>query len=262
MISKPGIHRPGYWIYRTLWAAIDWVYPPVCGGCLRFGERWCQSCQDQVERLEAEICPLCGRPEPGSVVCASCQNFPPPWQAVRSWGIYTGVLREAIHRLKYKHDIGIAEALSRHLIELFCTQSWPVNLITVVPLGPQRQQERGYNQSSLLARPLGLATGIPFDPGVLVRTRETLSQVGLSAQARHANMKDAFMANAGRVNEKHVLIIDDVATTGSTLEFCAQALRNAGAASIYGLTLARAVLEAHRIPAPTIGVGADYTQIF
>jgi competence protein ComFC len=258
MTFKPGIRKPGYWIYRMLWAATDWVYPPVCGGCLRIGERWCQSCQAQVERLEGELCPLCGIPQAGGEICTNCLVSRPPFTAVRSWGIYTGALREAIHRLKYNHDFGIAEALSRHLIELFNITGWTADLVTVVPLGPRRQQERGYNQSSFLARPLSLATGISFQPGALVRIRETRSQVGLSAQDRHENMKDAFLAKADRVKHKRVLLIDDVATTGSTLVSCAQALRFAGATAIYGLTLARAVLETDRIPAPAIRAGAAY----
>lgn len=260
MSSNPGIRKPGYWIYRTLWAAIDWVYPPVCGGCLRLGERWCTACQTQVTRLDGAICPVCGIPEAEGAVCASCQARPPGYTALRSWGIYTGALREAIHQLKYKHDIGIAEALSRHLIELFCLTHWPVDILTVVPLGPRRMQERGFNQSSLLARPLGLATGISFQPGALVRIRETPSQVGLSARDRQENMKDAFLA-AARVKGKQVLIVDDVATTGSTLEACSQALRNAGAASVYGLTLARAVLETAHISESAVRAGSAYPTI-
>jgi ComF family protein len=152
-------------------------------------------------------------------------------------------LREAIHQLKYRSNIGLAEALSTHLIELFHDTGWTVDEITVVPLSPKRQIERGYNQASLLARPLGLACHIPFQPKVLSRVRETISQVGLSASDRHVNVRDAFVADAGLVRDKAVLIIDDVTTTGATLTECSRALLNAGAKQIYSLTLAKSILN-------------------
>ena len=254
MTANPGKPRPAYWVYHYIWTALDWVYPPVCGGCSKLGERWCTSCQNQVVQLDWELCPKCGTPEPGGILCHACQISPPPYQAVRSWGKYSGSLRDAIHRLKYKQDIGIAEALSKHLIELLNILNWSIDILTVVPLGPKRMLERGYNQSSLLARPVSLATGIPFQPGALVRSRETPSQVGLSANDRHENMKDAFIAKPNLVVNKVVLIVDDVATTGSTITSCSQALVAAGASYVYGLTLARAVLEMDTSPVPTESV--------
>lgn len=239
-LGKP---RPGYWVYHYFWTAIDWVYPPMCGGCSKFGERWCICCQNQVVQLFMDLCPKCGKPEPGGKLCPSCQYVKHPFEAIRSWGRYSGPLREAIHQLKYKKDIGIAEALSKHLIELLNILNWSIDIITVVPLGPKRMLERGFNQSSLLARPLSLATGISYQPGALVRTRETPSQVGLSANDRHENVKDAFIASANLIKNKAILIVDDVTTTGSTLSSCSQALVAAGARQVYGMTLARAVLD-------------------
>lgn len=251
MTTSLGKPRPGYWVYHYLWTAIDWVYPPVCGGCLQLGERWCETCQSQVARLVQDLCPVCGIPEPDGKLCAHCQLARPPYTAIRSCGKYSGSLREAIHLLKYKHDIGIAEALSRHLIELLNILKWPIDIITVVPLGPKRMLDRGYNQSSLLARPLSLATGIPYLPGALIRTRETPSQVGLNADDRRENMKDAFIAKPVLVENKAVLIVDDVATTGSTITACSQALLAAGARCVFGMTLARAVLETDISPVST-----------
>jgi ComF family protein len=248
--------QPGYWVYHYIWTAIDWVYPPVCGGCSKFGERWCTSCQNQVVQLNWDLCQKCGKPEPGGKLCPSCQLVKPPFVAIRSWGRYSGSLREAILRLKYKKDIGIAEALSKHLIELLNILKWSIDIITVVPLGPKRMQERGYNQSGLLAWPLSLATGISYQPGALVRTRETPSQVGLSAYDRHENVKGAFVARTNLIKNKAVLIVDDVTTTGSTITSCSQALVAAGASHVYGLTLARAILDTDISPAPTESVDA------
>jgi ComF family protein len=148
--------------------------------------------------------------------------------------------------LKYQRDIGLAEALSKHLIELYNDLKWEIDLVTPVPLGSKRARERGYNQSGLLARPLAYAIHKPYQPKLLLRTRETRSQVGLSAKERQQNVEGAFTANVSKVQEKVVLVIDDVMTTGSTINACAQALRKAGASAVYGLTLARAV---HKIDA-------------
>jgi ComF family protein len=144
--------------------------------------------------------------------------------------------------LKYNHDLGLSETLSQHLIERFRDLAWPIDVITAVPLSPGRLSERGYNQSGLLARPLSMDQHITYLPGAIYRTRETASQVGLSANERHENVRDAFAARSNLVRQKNVLIIDDVATTGATINFCTYALLQAGARNVYSLTLARAVL--------------------
>jgi ComF family protein len=232
---------PGYWFYHTFWTAVDWVYPPVCGGCQKFGVRWCVECQSKVQKLTT-VCPRCGSFEPRGFLCLHCRTNPPPYTS-RSWGRYAGPLREAIHQLKYRNNIGLAEALSQHLIELFHSTGWSVDEITVVPLSPKRMMDRGYNQSSLLAKPLALACHIPFQPKILSRVRETISQVGLSASNRHVNVRNAFLADAHQVHDKVILIIDDVTTTGATLTECSRALLNAGARQVYSLTLAKSILS-------------------
>jgi competence protein ComFC len=235
--------RPGYWLYRTFWVGVDWIYPPTCGGCQKFGVRWCEDCQSKVNKLDQTICPKCGSFEPHNFICSSCRENPPLYEASRSWGRFHGPLRAAIHRLKYKNDIGLAEALSKHLIELFTASKWEVDLVTAVPLSLKRRAERGYNQSNLLARPIALACGILFQPNAIDRARDTLSQVGLSAQKRRENVRDAFIAKPGLVEGKAVLIVDDVFTTGSTIQSCTQAFLDAGARCVYGLTLAKSMLE-------------------
>jgi ComF family protein len=223
---------------------VDWIYPPVCGGgCQTFGERWCEACQQKVEKFSQNVCPKCGSYEPHGYLCARCQVSQPPITELRSWGKYGGPLRQAIHRLKYQKEIGLGDALAVHLIDLINHYQWPVEIITSVPLSTNRLRERGYNQSSLLARPVSLATKVPFQPNAISRARETISQVGLSARQRHENVRDAFVANSNLVKGKVVLILDDVTTTGATLHNCSSALMHAGAKMVYGLTLARAVLD-------------------
>ncbi len=226
-----------------MWEAVDWVYPPYCGGCGKFGERWCSDCQTQIERMPAEICPTCGNPFLGGTLCERCTAEPPAFLQLRSAAIFKGSIRKAIHQLKYNRDLGLGEALSKHLIDLVDEFGWPLDCVTSVPLSNAHLTERGYNQSNLLARPLALIRHIPFMPQALKRIRETRTQVGLSAKEREINVRDAFWANANLVRNKTVVVIDDVTTTGSTIRSCASALHVAGALSVYGLTLARAVLQ-------------------
>jgi len=148
------------------------------------GERWCQTCQNTVEKITGKICPICGDPQPSSRLCPDCQSQLPAFQALRSWGRYAGALRKAILRLKYGRDMGLAEALSKHLIELYNDLEWNIELVVPVPLSAARMQQRGYNQAGLLARPLALAIQKPFSPHLLRRVRETQSQTRLSAQER------------------------------------------------------------------------------
>jgi ComF family protein len=118
--------------------------------------------------------------------------------------------------------------------------SWQVDLVVPVPLGVARLRERGYNQASLIARPLALGCGLPYSSQVLMRTRETRSQVGLSVYERRENVRGAFVAQPERVARRSVLVVDDVATTSATLDACATALLTAGCSQVFGITVSRA----------------------
>ncbi|HVN54309.1 MAG TPA: ComF family protein [Anaerolineaceae bacterium] len=159
---------------------------------------------------------------------------------MRSWGAFTGPLREAIHRLKYRKDVALGEALSRPLQDLVRSLNWPIDLIVPVPLSDQRLRERGYNQADCLALPMALALGVDYHSRALLRIKNTQSQVGLSAHQRKENVLNAFSANPRLVTGRQVLVIDDVATTGATIHSCAGALLDAGAVQVFGMTLARA----------------------
>jgi len=146
-----------------------------------------------------------------------------------------------LHRLKYRRDIGLGEALAMQLAEFVRGLNWPIDIIVPVPLGKQRLQERGYNQVGMIARPLALVLGIKYAPRALYRQRETRSQVGLTKAERHDNVQNAFQALGIVVDRKTVLVMDDVATTGSTLSSSAEALLSSGAKDVYALTVARAL---------------------
>lgn len=244
-MKMAGIKTPAFFLYHSLWSALDWLFPPVCGGCDAPGERWCDSCQQKSRRISANICECCGDLLLATgPLCPKCQAQPPSYTVLRSWGSYSGPLRKAIHRLKYEKDIGLGEGLSKHLIELYNLLKWDVDMVVPVPLGSGRLKHRGYNQSGLLARPLAYAIEKPYTPGLLQRIRETRTQVGLNAAERHLNVNNAFQARNTQVSGKVVLLIDDVTTTGSTINACAKALSTAGASAVYGMTLARPILQA------------------
>ncbi len=118
---------------------------------------------------------------------------------------------------------------------------WPIEIMIPVPLGQKRLKERGYNQVGLVARPLAYQLGWTYVPHGLWKTRETRSQVGLTVSQRHENVQNAYQASPELVKRKSVLVMDDVATTGSTISACTQALLCAGAREVYVLTIARAL---------------------
>jgi ComF family protein len=145
-----------------------------------------------------------------------------------------------MHRLKYSRDVALGEVLARPLLDMLRQLEWRIDLVTSVPVGVARRAERGYNQATLLAFPLALAIGKPFRSQALVKARETRSQVGLDLTQRRANVFEAFQARPEVVAAQRVLLVDDVTTSGATIEACAGALSKAGARQVFGLTLARA----------------------
>jgi ComF family protein len=173
-------------------------------------------------------------------VCVHCQAFQPHFTAIRSWAVFDGPIRQAIHRLKYIRDISLGVILAEPLVDLYLILKWECDLIIPVPLGLARLKERGYNQSDLLARPLSLAVGIPYQSDGLKRVRETRSQVGLTFTQRIDNVSGAFQALSKSVSGQRVLVVDDVATSSATLDACASALIEAGSKEVFALTLTRA----------------------
>jgi len=150
-------------------------------------------------------------------------------------------LRPALHKLKYGRDLGLGEALAWSVARYLDTLGWQAEVIIPIPLSQQRLRERGYNQAGLIAQPLARIMRWKYLPGALQRARHTRSQVGLKASERRENVKAAFAANAGLLQNKIILLFDDVATTGATLNAASQALIAAGAKQVYALTMAKAL---------------------
>jgi competence protein ComFC len=178
--------------------------------------------------------------DPHSKICLDCRKNRPRFIELRAWSSFEGPVRRALHQLKYRRDIGFAEAVTPQLTDCLKDLGWHLEVMVPVPLARRRQDERGYNQAGLIARPLSLALKLNYESKALVRRRETQSQVGLSRAERHGNVRGAFEAARRRVSGRSILLLDDVATTGATLSACAGALYSAGASGVYAFTLARA----------------------
>jgi ComF family protein len=223
---------------------VDLIFPPACAGCGRNGYRICPACAQAVEPAPPTICGRCGRVQLKAVACCEqCQlDGTTPLRRVRAAGLHATLLREFIHQLKYEQRPELAAPLARYLVAALARPDWDdlrerFDAVTPVPLHAERRKERGYNQAELLAQGLCRRTGIPFHPELLERRRFTHSQVGLNAVERHANVEDAFAARPA-CKGRHVLLVDDVYTTGATLRACAQALNDGGAALVCAITLA------------------------
>ncbi|MBI5964492.1 MAG: ComF family protein [Chloroflexi bacterium] len=229
-----------YTLYRSLWSALDLLFPPACGGCGKSGSRWCVECQGSVKILKGNLCEVCGLPLDGSGVCDACRADRPHFRALRAWAVFENPVQNALHRLKYRRDISMGEALAVQMVSFVRELNWPIDMIVPVPLGKQRLKERGYNQVGMIAKPLALALDVRYVSNGLMRRKETRSQVGLSKQERRVNVREAFQARAG-MNGKNILVMDDVSTTGSTLSSSAEALYSSGAKDVYALTVARAL---------------------
>jgi ComF family protein len=187
------------------------------------------------------FCSRCGLPQTGSGLCERCKQKSPGFKLLRSWAVFENPLQGALHRLKYRRDIGMGEALANQMLAFIGQLNWPVDTILPIPLGRKRLKERGYNQVAMVAIPLSIQLGLVYHPNALIRARETRSQVGLSANERQENVRDAFFADRKKVNGRNILLVDDVSTTGATLSFAAEALYVAGAREVFALTVARAL---------------------
>ena len=143
--------------------------------------------------------------------------------------------------MKYRHNIGLGEALALQMVEFVKSLHWEVDFLLPVPLGKKRLRERGYNQVALVAQPLAYHAGLHYYPNALWKARENRSQVGLSVRQRHENVLNVYQADSRIVKHKSILVMDDVSTTGSTITACAQALLEAGANDVYAITIARAL---------------------
>jgi len=229
-----------YGAYRLIWKSLDLIFPPMCGGCSKDGVRWCDDCHGRVKTLSGILCEICGLPQEKQGICESCLGDKPHFSALRAWAIFDDPVQNALHKLKYRRDISLGDAIAFQMASFVESLNWDFNTIIPVPLGTKRRMERGYNQVGMIAKPLSLALDTQYLPDGLWRQTETRSQVGLSKLERKSNMQDVFKAG-NSINGKSILLMDDVATTGATLSSAAKALYEGGARDVFAFTVARAL---------------------
>jgi competence protein ComFC len=220
-------------------AALDLLFPRFCLGCGKEGSYICTACRETLPVIVPPSCPHCGRPVPGGGECGRCRGDEKSIDGIRAPFIFEGVIRRAVHELKYNNLRDLAPDLAALLHAYVRSNSVPGEVYVPVPLHPRRLRERGYNQSALLARELGRLDGVAVEEGCLVRTVFRPPQVRTaSVEERRRNVAGAFACRDRRLAGKRVVLIDDVLTSGATLGAGAGALKAAGVVSVWGLTVA------------------------
>lgn len=237
------------------WSFINFIFPPFCPICeseLKHNERLiCEDCYSHITIIESHFCRKCGAPlDEKRKTCKYCKGITFHFSKVRALGTFSSPLIEMIHLLKYERKIHIANRLGILLGNLFLSdpELLLTDMILPVPLHRARIRERGYNQSTLLAKRVSSISGKDLCLDAVIRTKATKSQTKLDHKERVINLKDAFrVVLPEMIKKKAVVVVDDVLTTGTTLDEIAKTLLNSGAHSVYGLILARAFTEKNNI---------------
>ena len=207
----------------------------------------CGGCWNGITRIEEPWCPSCGAPYRSEAAlshspshrCGLCRDDPPAFTMAISAGVYEGVLADAIRRLKYHKQVRLARALSA-LLDPVLERVPPVDAVMPVPLHPARLREREFNQSLHFAAWVSRRLHRPLLLDALRRIRETAPQITLDRNQRRKNVRRAFMVrNPRTIAGRRVILVDDVYTTGATVNECAGVLRAAGASAVYVVTVAR-----------------------
>jgi ComF family protein len=236
---------------------LAFLYPQRCLGCrtllsARTEEGFCPPCTQLLTPVRPPFCPHCGvpffTPAGADHLCSRCVANPPSFRRARAWLCYQGrdaspqPLNTAIQHFKYHRDLSTGKALAALGVKHFPFGEERYDMVVPVPLHLQRLRWRGFNQSLVLAQAIGHRYSTTVDPYVLERTRSTSPQTHLTEHERRANVRGAFTATAPeRLAGKQVLLVDDVYTSGATVEECTRALLDGGAKIVDVFTLAHAV---------------------
>lgn len=229
---------------------LDLLYPRNCVRCGAPSpepmKHLCWDCLSDTPKVEPPFCAICGDPVAGDIqhdyACFACARETPAFDRARSAVRYEGAVGDALRALKYGNALWVVQDMAELL--LACVRAeYPgqsFDLVTAVPLHPARRRERGFNQSALLGGAIARRLRVPFREGLVRRVRPTDTQTGLTAPQRTANVCGAFRVGLlARPAGRRILLVDDVMTTGATVNACAKALKKGGAAEVYVVTVAR-----------------------
>jgi ComF family protein len=218
---------------------IELLLPPRCGACRSPGSWFCERCRGRIRRLEEPLCRRCGAEVESARKQCGCQRRLRALARLRSAVAYEGPIELAIQRFKYRGWRRLAAPLALLMAERLVVEGLAAQFAIAVPLHPHRLRQRGFNQSELLAADLRNRLGLASPQGELVRTRPTPPQVGNDRLRRLENVRDAFAWRGPDLGGRALILVDDVATTGATLESCANALRSGGSGPVFGISVAR-----------------------
>jgi ComF family protein len=217
--------------------ALDLLYPPRCALCRRHGDFLCDDCRDGLPRADGDRCPKCWLPWDRHF-CASCADEPLAF-TLRAPYRYEGDVRTLVHAFKFGNFSALAPSLALPMVLAIDTVPGP-DVIVPVPLSGSHERQRGYNQALLLARGLGPYSTVPVVSALRRVAQGKAQSLTTDARLRRANVRTAFaVAKPDEIADRHVLLVDDVATTGATLDSCARTLLAAGASKVSAVTFAR-----------------------
>lgn len=225
---------------RVMSTTADALFPSRCVQCNREGVLLCNACMDATPRLDSKrSCRMCALPTSETTLCGTCASDPPPVSALVATFAFGGAIRTAVHALKYDGLRSIAPVLGEEMASRWGNRRKMPDAIVPVPLHRSRLRSRGYNQAELLARPVAAVIGVPLETSFLRRVVDSPSQAAATNEAeRTRRVRNVFEAHAD-VEGLHILLVDDVATTGSTTNSAARTLLDSGAWGVSALVLAR-----------------------
>jgi ComF family protein len=230
----------------------QFLLPAQCPCCEKFLEEGqegiCSDCLSQIDWIEPPFCSVCGTPflskEVKNHPCSNCLTRKKYFKMARSLGAYHGSLQEAIHQWKYQGKIALTSFFGKWMTERM-SRYWDPDLFDLlipVPLHPQRLRQRGFNQVLLLVKELNRRTGIPYGKSLLQKGRATIPQVNLTSAEREKEVRGSFRTTGKeKMKGKSILLVDDVYTTGATVNECSKVLLAAGAERVDVFTLAHAL---------------------
>jgi len=229
-------------------ALLDIIYPRIyCELCGTRLEKTavhgiCSHCAETLSFIHPPRCRLCSKPvETWTVVCKECELYGHDYDQAMAVFEYSITMRELIHRYKYKKEYSLSRTFGYFMLEALDKTEWQIDVIIPVPLHKNRLKSRGFNQAALLGEYISQRTGIPCEQDILIRSIDTKTQTSLSRKERAINLENAFTISKfgeNKIENKNVLLIDDVHTTGATADSCSKVLHQAGAGKIYVLTIA------------------------